>query len=161
MSVPLTLVLALPSVAALTRTHLIAPDPAVLLCEHIWYLEDEIEKIWVDESHPDHQDVRDNPQGTQEFMVSSIEFHAMRLWKGEQVDGTILRSWARAYEEWGLDPTEGGSMPGSFILKWPSAVMAGWRYLTSLQSTPRYMRYPMHEDLFRRSCEFRSLNALK
>ena len=53
MSVPLTLVLALPSVAALTRTHLIAPDPAVLLCEHIWYLEDEIEKIWVDESHPD------------------------------------------------------------------------------------------------------------
>ena len=117
MSVPLTLVLALPSVAALTRTHLIAPDPAVLLCEHIWYLEDEIEKIWVDESHPDHQDVRDNPEGTQEFMVSSIEFHAMRLWKGEQVDGTVLRSWARAYEEWGLDPTEGGSMPGSFILK--------------------------------------------
>ena len=158
MSVPLTLVLALPSVAARTRTHLIAPDPAVLLCEHIWYLEDEIEKIWGDESHPDHQEVRDHPEGTQKNMVSQIEFHAMRLWKGEQVDGTVMPSWARCFEEAGMTS---GSVPARRILKWPGAVMAGWRYLTSLKSAPRYMRYPMHEDLFRRSCEFRSLNALK
>ena len=159
MPVPLvTLVLALTSVAARTlhtrRTHPIAPNPTVLLCEHIWWLEDEVEYILENEWHCDHD------EEPEKYMLESIEFFAMRLWKGEQVDGTILRSWARAYEEWGLDPAE-GSMPGSHILKWPSAVMAGWRYLTSLKSTPRYMRYPMHEDLFRRSCEFRSLNALK
>ena len=154
----LTVVLALPSVATRALCHPIAPDPAVLLCEHIWYLEDEIEVAWHDEKEPNHQEVRDYPEGTHNFMVTSIEFHAMRLWKGEQVDGTILPSWANFYKECG---TTDCSFPAQELLAWPTAVMAGWRYLTSLKSTPRFMRYPMHEDLFRRSCEFRSLNALK
>ena len=37
----------------------IAPDPAVLLCEHIWYLEDEIEVAWHDENNADHDEVRE------------------------------------------------------------------------------------------------------
>ena len=104
--------------------------------------------------------VSDHPEGTQNYMVTQIEWHAMRLWKGEQVDGTILPSWASFYKECGTTEV---NFPAQELLQWPtcSAVMAGWRYLTSLKSTPRYMRYPMHEDLFRRSCEFRSLNALK
>ena len=59
MPVPLTLVLALPSVATRALCHPIAPDPAVLLCEHIWYLEDEIEVAWHDENNADHDEVRE------------------------------------------------------------------------------------------------------
>ena len=36
-----------------------------------------------------------------------------------------------------------------------TAVMAGYRYLTSLKSTPRQLRTRMHERLFRASCEYR------
>ena len=35
------------------------------------------------------------------------------------------------------------------ILQSPCAVMAGYRYITSFKSTPRYLRAPMHESLFR------------
>ena len=58
MPVPPTLVLALTSVAARTRrTHPIAPNPTVLLCEHIWWLEDEVEYILKHDWHPDHDEV--------------------------------------------------------------------------------------------------------
>ena len=158
MPVPLTLVLALPSVATRALCHPIAPDPAVLLCEHIWYLEDEIEVAWHDENEPNHREVRDHPEGTQNFMVTSIEFHAMRLWKGEQVDGTVLQSWAKIYREENILQ---GTIRADRITKFPTAVMAGYRYLTSVKSTPRCMRPQMHEDLFSRSCEFSCLNTLK
>ena len=101
MPVPLTLVLALTSVAARTRrTHPIAPNPTVLLCEHIWWLEDEVEYIlkhdWDHDElhHCDHDEVLHQPE---KYMLEHIEFFAMRLWKGEQVDGTVMQSWARIY----------------------------------------------------------------
>ena len=34
------------------------------------------------------------------------------------------------------------------VLERPEAVMAGFRYLTSLKSTPRSLRAPMHSSLF-------------
>ena len=78
MPVPLTLVLALTSVAVRTRrTHPIAPNPTVLLCEHIWWLEDEVEYILENEWHCDHD------EEPEKYMLESIEFFAMRLWKGE------------------------------------------------------------------------------
>ena len=87
MPVPLTLVLALTSVAARTRrTHPIAPNPTVLLCEHIWWLEDEVEYIlkhdWDHDElhHCDHDEVLHQPD---KYMSENIEFFAMRLWKGE------------------------------------------------------------------------------
>ena len=87
MPVPLTLVLALTSVAARTRrTHPIAPNPTVLLCEHIWWLEDEVEYIlkhdWDHDElhHCDHDEVLHQPE---KYMLEHIKFFAMRLWKGE------------------------------------------------------------------------------
>ena len=88
MPVPLTLVLALTSVAARTlhtrRTHPIAPNPTVLLCEHIWWLEDEVEYILENEWHCDHD------EEPEKYMLESIEFFAMRLWKGEQVTASKM-----------------------------------------------------------------------
>ena len=65
---------------------------------------------------------------------------ALRLWKGEQVDGTVLEPWEA--EE------DGFLLEHNFILALPSAVLAGWRYLTSLKSTPRFVRAPMYWSLF-------------
>ena len=159
MPVPPTLVLALTSVAARTRrTHPIAPNPTVLLCEHIWWLENEVEYILKHDWHPDHDEVLHEPD---KYMLENIEFFAMRLWKGEQVDGTVLQSWARIYKEENITPAVGGTIRADRITKFPSAVMAGYRYITSFKSTPRCMRPLMHDDLFSRSCEFRCLNALK
>ena len=74
MPVPLTLVLALTSVAARTRrTHPIAPNPTVLLCEHIWWLENEVEYILKHDWHPDHDEVLHEPE---KYMLENIEFFA-------------------------------------------------------------------------------------
>ena len=144
MPVPLTLVLALTSVAARTRrTHPIAPNPTVLLCEHIWWLEDEVEYILKTEFyHCDHDEVLHQPE---KYMLEHIEFFAMRLWKGEQVDGTVMQSWARIYKEENITPAVGGTIRADRITKFPSAVMAGYRYITSFKSTPRCMRPLMHD----------------
>ena len=74
------------------------------------------------------------------------------------MDGTVLQSWAKIYREENILQ---GTIGADRITKFPTAVMAGYRYLTSFKSTPRCMRPLMHEDLFSRSYEFRCLNALK
>ena len=115
MPVPLTLVLALTSVAARTRrTHPIAPNPTVLLCEHIWWLEDEVEYILKHEWHCDHDEVLHQPE---KYILEHIEFFAMRLWKGEQVDGTLMQSWAKIYKEENITLAVGGTIGADRITK--------------------------------------------
>ena len=77
------------------------------------------------------------------WLMDKILLRAMRLWKGEQVDGSNL--------QWG--PNKWLDIEPRDILSLPTAVMAGWRYLTSFKSTPRYMRRcaPMHETLENKS----------
>ena len=76
------------------------------------------------------------------WLMDKILLRAVRLWKGEQVDGSPLQ-WEIDQRWKDIEPRE--------ILSLPTAVMAGWRYLTSLKSTPRYMRAPMHVTLENKS----------
>ena len=105
------------------------------MCEYIWYLEEEMEDVFPQE------DFDDDPYDLMDpdyWFMNKLNRRAMRLWKGEQVDGSSLQ-WKILHKEWKeIEPVE--------ILSLPTAVMAGWRYLTSLKSTPRYMRRraPMH-----------------
>ena len=71
--------------------------------------------------HPDHDEVLHEPE---KYMLENIEFFAMHLWKGEQVDGTVLQSWARIYKEENITPAVGGTIRADRITKFPSAVMA-------------------------------------
>ena len=66
----------------------------------------------------------------------------MRLWQGEQIDGSIL--------QWGVDE-RGELIQPREIQAFPTAVMSGWRYSTSLKSTARYLRAPMHVRLENKS----------
>ena len=71
------------------------------------------------------------------WFMNHVSYRAAYLWQGEQVDGSIFE-WGSRHEELGeLDAFEE-----------PGAVMAGYRYLTSLKSTPKRMRAPMHCSLF-------------
>lgn len=116
--------------------------PAVLLIEYIWHLEEEMEQILENEYDCEYDDLNEDPD---EWLMDKVLLRAVRLWKGEQVDGSSLQ-WKILHKEWKeIEPVE--------ILSLPTAVMAGWRYLTSLKSTPRYMRRraPMHVTLENKS----------
>ena len=76
------------------------------------------------------------------WFLDKLARRAMRLWRGEQIDGSFLL--------WGVDES-GALIQPREILTYPTAVMAGWRFLTSLRSTPRYLRAPMHVSLDHRS----------
>ena len=119
-------------------THPKPPMSTVLLIEYIWHLEEEMEQILEEENHLDYDDLNSDPN---KWLMDKVLVRAMRLWKGEQVDGSNL--------QWG--PNKWLDIEPRDILSLPTAVMAGWRYLTSLKSTPRYMRSPMHVSLESRS----------
>ena len=115
--------------------------PAVLLIEYIWHLEEEMEPILENKYDCEYDDLNEDPD---EWLMDKVLLRAVRLWKGEQVDGSALQ-WKIHRELKDIEPVE--------ILSLPTAVMAGWRYLTSLKSTPRYMRRraPMHVTLENKS----------
>ena len=113
--------------------------PAVLLIEYIWHLEEEMEQILENEYDCEYDDLNEDPD---EWLMDKVLLRAVRLWKGEQVNGSSLQ-WKIHEDLKDIEPVE--------ILSLPTAVMAGWRYLTSLKSTPRYMRSPMHVSLESRS----------
>ena len=75
------------------------------------------------------------------WMMSMLS-RAAKLWRGRQVDGSVWE-WKRERD---------GVVYHSDNLEMETAVCAGWRYLTSLASTPRYLRtsVPMHPSLFAR-----------
>ena len=111
------------------------------MCEYIWYLEEAMEDVFPQE------DFDDDPYDLMDpdyWFMNKLNRRAMRLWKGEQVDGAVLQWGLNDYGEL-IEPRE--------ILSLPAAVMAGWRYLLSLKSTPRYMRLraPMHVTLENKS----------
>ena len=83
--------------------------------------------------------VHKDPDG---WFLDKLVRRAMRLWQGEQIDGSAL--------QWGVDE-QGKLIQPREIQSFPNAVMAGWRYLTSLKSAPRYLRAPMHVSLENRS----------
>ena len=113
------------------------PTLAVLLMEYIWSLEILIEKVDIrgdfDEDYPDPCDIAVD---TDFWFMGRVAWRAIYLWQGEQVDGSIFK--------WGREKV----FRADDILELPGAVMAGYRYLTSLKSSPRYLRAPMHWSLF-------------
>ena len=112
----------------------------------MWSLEyfmDENEKDWGQEQRHDPEEVSskdsDMVHDTDSWFLSHVQRHALYLWRGGQVDGS--------YFEWYAESKVLGS--GYLdVLERPEAVMAGFRYLTSLKSTPRSLRAPMHSSLF-------------
>ena len=86
-----------------------------------------------DEDYPDPCDVAVD---TDYWFMGRVALRAIYLWQGEQVDGSIFK--------WGREKV----FRADDILELPGAVMAGYRYLTSLKSSPRYLRAPMHWSLF-------------
>ena len=78
------------------------------------------------------------------WWMDQVENRAVMLWRGEQVDGQLF--------EWYRD--DEGFKVYNEIFGMETAVMAGYRYLTSLKSTPRQLRTRMHERLFRASREY-------
>ena len=114
--------------------------------EYLWHLEtfmDESEKDWGQEqgtqglawSSKDTYMVHN----TDDWFISHVQQRALYLWRGGQVDGTYFEWYAEA-EVLGRGYLD--------VLERPEAVMAGFRYLTSLKSTPRSLRAPMHSSLF-------------
>ena len=104
---------------------------------------DENEKDWGQEQRHDPEEVSskdsDMVHDTDSWFLSHVQRRALYLWRGGQVDGSYFE-WYAEYEVLGgryLD-----------VLERPEAVMAGFRYLTSLKSTPRSLRGAMHSSLF-------------
>ena len=98
-----------------------------------------MEEILEKEAYCGYDDLNLDPD---KWLMDKVLLRAVRLWKGEQVDGSSLQ-WEINQRWKDIEPRE--------ILSLPTAVMAGWRYLTSLKSTPRYMRSSMHVSLESRS----------
>ena len=106
--------------------------------EYIWSLEFLMEKCdrrgeWAE----DYPDKSDAVLYTDDWFMALVARRATFLWQGEQVDGSAF--------VWG---SEADYLPTYAVLALPTAVMAGYRYLTSLKSSPRFMRAPMHWSLF-------------
>ena len=102
--------------------------------EYIWSIEE------TDFAPPDGLELPTEEDDINRWFMRRVVGRAVRLWKGEQVG-----DWKGV----GCD-AEGWYYPQYYdILSYPSAVMAGYRYITSFKSTPRYLRAPMHESLFR------------
>ena len=113
--------------------------------EYMWELEsvmDENDKYWGRERGGNAVDnaTMDSPMviDTDYWFMGFVQSRAMFLWQGEQVDGSMF--------VWGPEYDDLGSVFD--VLEMPGAVMAGFRYLTALKSTPRYLRAPMHPSLF-------------
>ena len=98
-----------------------------------------MEQILENKYDCEYDDLNEDPD---EWLMDKVLLRAVRLW--EQVDGSALQ-WKIHRELKDIEPVE--------ILSLPTAVMAGWRYLTSLKSTPRCMRRraPMHVTLENKS----------
>jgi hypothetical protein len=100
-------------------------DRIVLLCEYIRHLDDypppEVEELG---GWP-HDDPR-----RERGWIDCVDGRALRLWVGEQVNGEFWVGKAGVHS--------------------PTAILAGYRYLTSFPSCPRTMRLPMHPDIFAR-----------
>ena len=110
---------------------------AVLFAEFLWDLE-----RYMDE--PEEEAFFMTLADIDRWWMDQVENRAIMLWRGEQVDGQLF--------EWYRD--DEGFKVYSEIFGMATAVMAGYRYLTSLKSTPRQLRTRMHERLFRASCEY-------
>jgi len=98
---------------------------------------------WSDE---DDENDFPRPANLDRWFMNQVMDHAVRLWRGGQVDGSVWewesefdarQFWRR--DSWVTDP--------KVLIASRDAVMAGYRYVTSFKSTPRYLRAPMHEDL--------------
>ena len=91
---------------------------------------------WTDEDDPPR------PANLDSWFMDQVMNHAVRLWRGGQVDGSEWE-WKSEMDRhtyrWYTYPKE--------LMASRGAVMAGYRYITSFKSTPRYLRAPMHEDL--------------
>ena len=114
--------------------------------EYMWGLEsvmDEDDKYWGRERGHGMVDTakKDSPMviDTDYWFMGFVQSRAMFLWQGEQVDGSMF-VWGPEYDDLGDIYQD--------VLEMPGAVMAGFRYLTALKSTPRYLRAPMHPSLF-------------
>ena len=91
---------------------------------------------------PDLGDTPPHPANVDSWFMKQVMLRAVCLWRGGQVDGSVWE-WESEFDwrafSWFTD-TKG-------LLASRDAVMAGYRYVTSFKSTPRYLRAPMHEDL--------------
>ena len=80
--------------------------------------------------------------GLDSWFMDWVMLHAVCLWRGGQADGSEWE-WKSEMDRhtyrWYTYPKE--------LMASRGAVMAGYRYITSFKSTPRYLRAPMHEDL--------------
>ena len=101
---------------------------------------EENKKDWGQEQghYPQDKD-SDMVRDTDDWFLSYVQKRALYLWRGGQVDGTYFE-WYAESEVLGRRYLD--------VLERPEAVMAGFRYLTSLKSTPRCLRAPMHSSLF-------------
>ena len=92
------------------------------------------------------EDSEDDPAwpaaGLDSWFMDGVMHQAVCLWRGGQADGSEWE-WESEFDwgtiTWFTDTKE--------LLASRGAVMAGYRYVTSFKSTPRYLRAPMHEDL--------------
>ena len=80
--------------------------------------------------------------GLDSHFMDKLMLRAVCLWRGGQADGSEWE-WKSEMDwqtyRWYTYPKE--------LMASRGAVMAGYRYITSFKSTPRYLRAPMHEDL--------------
>ena len=111
--------------------------------EYIWSLEEELEDSedlifaedleksdWLEKMCREGGFFWDSPE---QWFMQMVEWRAMELWQGEQVDGSTFKFDLYGVSAW--------TWPGAkYFMDTPSAVMAGYRYLVSFRSTPRRMR---------------------
>ena len=86
--------------------------PAVLLIEYIWHLEEEMEQILENEYDCEYDDLNEDPdeyddlnEDPDEWLMDKVLLRAVRLWKGEQVDGSALQ-WKIHRELKDIEPVE-------------------------------------------------------
>ena len=100
--------------------------------EYIWSLEEELEDSedlifaedleksdWLEQMCREGGFFWDSPE---QWFVQMVEWRAMELWQGEQVDGSTFKFDLYGVSAW--------TWPGAkYFMDTPSAVMAGYRYL--------------------------------
>ena len=113
----------------------------------MWSLEQDLEDVTPDDDDVRNQQIITDPN---KWFMRDMVRRAAQLWRGEQVDGTV-------HDRWGLEDDgvpDGPPKHPKVVIRYSTAVMAGWRYLTSFKSTPQYVRPGMHDLLFTRSDEY-------
>ena len=95
---------------------------------------------WTDEDDPPR------PANLDRWFMDQVMHHAVRLWRGGQVDGSVWE-WESEFDDRQLWRKDSWFTEPKVLIASRDAVMAGYRYVTSFKSTPRYLRAPMHEDL--------------